>query len=80
MTTDAVELERVRWRCRRGLLELDLVLERFIRQYSGLSNHQKLVFDVLLDMPDNELWDMISGKSPVLQEDQHALMQLISAA
>jgi antitoxin CptB len=80
MSNDAVELERVRWRCRRGLLELDIVLGRFIQHYPELSTEQKLVFDVLLDMPDNELWDMISGKESVLQEDQHALMRLISAA
>jgi len=80
MSIDTVALERVRWRCRRGLLELDIVLGRFIQHYPGLSTQQKLAFDVLLDMPDNELWDMISGKKSVLQKDQHALLQLISAA
>lgn len=80
MTQAAVELQRVRWRCRRGLLELDIVLGRFIQQYPGLSTQQKLAFDGLLDMPDNELWDMISGKKSVLQEDQRALMEMISAA
>lgn len=80
MSNDVVELERVRWRCRRGLLELDIVLGRFIHHYAELNTQQKLVFDVLLDKPDNELWDMISGKQPVMQEEQHALMQLISAA
>jgi antitoxin CptB len=80
MTMDAVALERVRWRCRRGLLELDIVLGRFIQNYAGLSTQQKLVFDTLLDMPDTQLWDMISGKEPVLQEDQRALLQLINAA
>jgi antitoxin CptB len=80
MTIDAAALERVRWRCRRGLLELDIVLGRFIQQYPGLSTQQKLVFDTLLDMPDTQLWDMISGKEAVLQEDQRALLQLINAA
>lgn len=80
MTMDAVALERVRWRCRRGLLELDIVLGRFIQNYAGLSTQQKLVFDTLLDMPDTQLWDMISGKESVLQEDQRALLQLINAA
>ena len=57
------ELERVRWRCRRGLLELDIVLGRFTEQhYMQLDEAQQLAFDVLLDMPDTELWDMITGK------------------
>ena len=57
------ELERVRWRCRRGLLELDIVLGRFVEMhYMDIDEAQQAVFDVLLDMPDTELWDMITGK------------------
>jgi antitoxin CptB len=57
------ELERVRWRCRRGLLELDIVLGRFTEQhYLDLDETQQAAFDVLLDMPDTELWDMITAK------------------
>ena len=80
MIVDSAGLERVRWRCRRGLLELDIVLERFIQHYPELTTEQKLVFDVLLDMPDNELWDMISGKTAAVQEEHYALIQLISVA
>ena len=55
-------LERVRWRCRRGLLELDIVLGRFIEQhYAGLDAAGQVAFDALLDLPDTELWDLISG-------------------
>ncbi len=57
------ELERVRWRCRRGMLELDIVLGCFIEQhYPHLDEAQRLAFDSLLDMPDATLWDMIAGK------------------
>ncbi len=56
-------MERVRWRCRRGLLELDIVLSRFVeRHYPGLDAVGCAAFDALLDMPDAELWDMITGK------------------
>jgi antitoxin CptB len=66
---DPVSLERVRWRCRRGLLELDIVLGRFIEQrYPAMNNEQRFVFDELLDMPDTELWDVITGK----KEPTHA--------
>ena len=80
MTIEAVELERVRWRCRRGLLELDIVLGRFIQTYSELANKQRLEFDLLLDMPDTELWDMISGKQPAASKEQQALLALINVA
>jgi antitoxin CptB len=57
------EIERVRWRCRRGLLELDIVLGRFVeRHYAGLDEAGRAAFDALLDMPDTELWDIITGR------------------
>jgi len=77
---DPVSLERIRWRCRRGLLELDIVLGRFIKHYESLDSQQKQVFDSLLDLPDTSLWDMISGKLPALHEDQRALLALINSA
>lgn len=80
MSDDAVELERVRWRCRRGLLELDIVLGRFIKQYPDLGIEQRLEFDLLLDMPDTELWDKISGKQPAAHKEQELLLALINAA
>jgi antitoxin CptB len=61
-------LERVRWRCRRGLLELDIVLRRFIDQrYPLMTNAQRVIFDELLDLPDTELWDVITGKKEPTQ-------------
>lgn len=77
---DRAILERMRWRCRRGLLELDLVLERFVEHYAELDDMQCKVFDELLNMPDTALWDIISGKTPVVQDDQRALLAIINAA
>ena len=77
---DVASLERMRWRCRRGLLELDIVLGRFIEHYSGLDSKQQLIFESLLDLPDTQLWDMISGKEPVLDEKQREMLSLINAA
>jgi antitoxin CptB len=75
---DPAAMQRIRWRCRRGLLELDIVLGRFIAHYAGLNAQQRVVFDTLLDLPDTNLWDMISGKLTVLDEDQRELLQLIN--
>lgn len=62
-------LERVRWRCRRGMLELDIVLTRFVEQrYPQLDDDQRAAFDELLDLPDTELWDLVSSKREVQQE------------
>jgi antitoxin CptB len=75
------ELERLRWRCRRGLLELDIVLGRFVEQhYVGLDEAQQATFNVLLDMPDTVLWDMIAGRQEAAQSEQQALLEKIRAA
>ncbi len=74
------ELDRIRWRCRRGLLELDIVLGRFVDQhYLGLDEAQQAAFDVLLDMPDTVLWDMIAGRKEVAQSEQRALLEKVRA-
>jgi antitoxin CptB len=58
------EHDRIRWRCRRGLLELDLVLERFLaRRFAGLDGELVQRFDELLDEPDNDLLDLALGRA-----------------
>lgn len=77
---DSAEMARLRWRCRRGLLELDIVLGRFVeRQYAGLNEAQKVEFDVLLDLPDTSLWDRITGKEPAEHEAQKKMLESINA-
>jgi len=57
------DIDRIRWRCRRGLLELDLVLEAFLaRGYGRLDATQRGLFDELLERPDNELLDLALGR------------------
>ncbi|MDR3390751.1 MAG: succinate dehydrogenase assembly factor 2 [Sulfuriferula sp.] len=51
---------RLRWRCRRGMLELDLVLGRFLHVHcAGLTAQQLAEFDALLDLPDQVLWQLV---------------------
>ncbi len=58
------DLDRIRWRCRRGLLELDLVLEGFLeRRFDQLDADQRRLFVELLDQPDNDLLDLALGRS-----------------
>ena len=61
-----VELRRLSWRCRRGMLELDIVLQRFAEhQLMSLDVAELSAFDVLLDFPDNEFLDVVTDKSSV---------------
>jgi antitoxin CptB len=58
------ELDRIRWRCRRGLLELDLVLTAFLREeLDRLTPSELDRFSGLLDAADNDLWDWVSARS-----------------
>jgi len=57
------ELRRLSWRCRRGLLELDIVLQRFSEKHLASLNVNELrVFDALLDLPDNEFLDVVTSR------------------
>ena len=56
-------LHRLRWRCRRGLLELDLLLGTFLEtSYLTLSDNEKGAFAALLHHSDPELWQYCFGK------------------
>ena len=55
--------DRIRWRCRRGLLELDLVLDAFLREeLDRLTPDELTGFARLLDASDNDLWDWVSAR------------------
>lgn len=59
-THDAA-LRRMEWRCRRGMLEMDLLFVDFVSRYlPSLSDVQIAALDKLLDLPDNELWNLVS--------------------
>ena len=57
-------MNRLRWGCRRGLLENELVLERFLRAHgSQLEGARLSAFQSLLEYGDDELWGLVSGRS-----------------
>jgi len=64
MSDDALLDERetavVRWRCRRGLVENDLFLERFFHRYGPcIAKWQATALAALMDLPDNDLLDLL---------------------
>jgi antitoxin CptB len=60
---ESLEERRLKWKCRRGLLELDLVLAKYL---------EKATYDAelveFLDLQDNDLWDIVSGRSDRFEE------------
>ena len=63
MAIAAADLRRLRWRCRRGLLENDLMLARFLeRRAADLDDARLAALNALLQFGDNDLWDLLSGR------------------
>ena len=57
---DERALSKLRWRCRRGLLENDLFIERFFDRYAdSLTETQAEGLRVLMDEADNDLLDLL---------------------
>ena len=57
------QLERLRWQCRRGMLEVDLLLNRFLQTgYAELTDEDKRRFVSLLEYPDQVLLAWLMGR------------------
>ncbi|MDE2607852.1 MAG: succinate dehydrogenase assembly factor 2 [Burkholderiales bacterium] len=60
---DERSLSKLRWRCRRGLLENDLFIERFFDRYAaGLTVRQAGALGELMDLADNDLLDLLLAR------------------
>jgi len=66
-------MSRLRWRCRRGMLELDLLLGNFLeRGYDELSRSERVVFVRILEYPDRVLLGWLTGQqAPTDREVGH---------
>ena len=57
------ELSKLRWRCRRGLLENDLFIERLFRSHEEtLTTRQAAGIETLMDLSDNDLLDLLLAR------------------
>jgi antitoxin CptB len=62
------ELSKLKWRCRRGLLENDLFIERFFKRFEkSLTVTQSGALTVLMDLSDNDLLDLHLARKTLLQ-------------
>ena len=69
------EFSRLRWLCRRGMKELDVVLSRYLEQYYVTADSdQQQQFENLLALPDPELYSLLLGRSDTQDPELRRLL------
>ena len=77
---DERALSKLRWRCRRGLLENDLLLERFFARAAPVSEADAQALGLLMELADNELLDIFLGRQqPPSNIDRADVRRVIEA-
>ena len=72
------ELSRLRWLCRRGMKELDVVMSRYLElHYASASSTEQGYFKLLLEMPDPDLYDLLLGRSATPDAELARFIQLL---
>lgn len=67
---DSRELSRLRWFCRRGMKELDVMLERYLADcWPSAPEVERAAFARLLECQDPQLWDWLSGRQEPGEKD-----------
>ena len=81
MNVDVMQSEpyrRLRWQCRRGLLELDLLFTRFLdERYAQLNDSEREAFQELLKQPDHSLLAWMQGNELAPSGLQNILRKVI---
>ena len=71
-------LSKLRWRCRRGLLENDLLIERFFATYgAAITPSQAEGLEVLMDLPDNDLLDLLLRRTEPAELDHAGALEVL---
>jgi len=79
MMSDNDELKRLRWRCRRGMRELDQLMLRYLdNRWSIAEDAERELFLQLLDCEDDKLWRWFMGLERPENDAIHAIVQRIS--
>lgn len=69
---------RLRWACRRGMLELDVLFLPFVNEaYDELSTENKAIFERLLECQDPELFAWFMGHEKCEDTELNSMVQLI---
>jgi antitoxin CptB len=78
--TEDVELKRIRWRCRRGMRELDQLMLRYLDQrWQNAPTAERNVFLQLLDCEDDKLWAWFMGRERPKDAQLETIVNLITA-
>ncbi|MGL4605521.1 MAG: succinate dehydrogenase assembly factor 2 [Iodobacter sp.] len=78
---EEIELKRIVWRSRRGLLEVDLQLEQFVKEVlPTLSDDDIILFQDLLLLSDNDLMDYLNGKAVCPDTRLRPMLDLVKNA
>lgn len=73
----SVRLERARWRSRRGLLELELLLAPFVEgAFSELEENLKVDYESLLEHDDMDIHEWLLARRPVPEEVQPVIITI----
>ena len=73
-------INRLKWHCRRALLELDLVFDRFWERHEDTLGEQDAeVLEALLEMQDHDLWALVSGRETAVDPRQAELIARLRA-
>ena len=78
-------LSKLRWRCRRGLLENDLFIQRFFERHAAsLTVRQAEALGALMDLSDNDLLDLLFGRKfpegDLARDDVNHVLALLRTA
>jgi len=77
---DAAALSKLRWRCRRGLLENDLLIERLFSRAAPLTQAEANGLYLLMELADNDLLDLFLGRQkPTANLDRPEVHQVLAA-
>ena len=72
-----MSLKKLRWKARKGIRELDILLQRYLDiRYSILNESEKKLFEEVLDIETYDLLNAISGKTSYNQKYENIIKQL----
>jgi antitoxin CptB len=72
-------LSKLKWRCRRGLLENDIFIERFFKRFeTTLTVKQTQGLNLLMDLSDSDLLDLHLGRKTLAQVDANLVQDEVS--
>ena len=74
---DSYQKNKLQWNCRRGLLELDLVLQRFLPH---VEKQDLEPLNQILEFADNDLWDIVIGRSDRYEPHLNEIVARLRAA